>query len=84
VRIKIAMKMSYYSLRRPWEKCCQERGISGCWECAEFEKCEKLDFLKNGHGDAHLKNLRIIKRKGPDGLLSGKKYWYSVIKNGSR
>ena len=65
-------------------KCCQRRDISGCWECAEFEKCDKLDFLKNGHGDAYLKNLRIIKKKGTDVFFSGKKYWYSVIKNGSR
>jgi len=65
-------------------KCCQKKDISGCWECGEFEKCEKLDFLKHGHGDAHLKNLRIIKRKGADAFLSGKKHWFTVIKNGSR
>lgn len=25
-------------------KCCQKKGIEGCWECEEFETCEKLDF----------------------------------------
>lgn len=65
-------------------KCCQKRGISGCWECGEFEKCETLDFLKNGHGDAHLKNLRLIKRKGTDAFLSGKKHWFTPIKEKSR
>jgi len=26
-------------------KCCQKKGIKGCWECSDFETCEKLDFL---------------------------------------
>ena len=61
-------------------KCCQKKEIEGCWECNEFEKCEKLDFLKPNHGDAHIKNLRIIKKKGIDEFLKGKKYWYSKEK----
>jgi len=61
-------------------KCCQKKGFEGCWECDEFETCKKLDFLKPNHGDAHIKNLRIIKRKGTDEFIKGKKYWYSKIK----
>jgi len=61
-------------------KCCQKKGIEGCWQCDEFETCEKLDFLKLNHGDAHIKNLRIIKQKGIDEFLKGKKYWYSEAK----
>jgi len=57
-------------------KCCQKKGMEGCWECDKFEICEKLDFLKENHGDAHIKNLRIIKKKGIDEFLNGKKYWY--------
>jgi hypothetical protein len=57
-------------------KCCQKKSIEGCWECGEFETCEKLDFLKANHGDAHIKNLRIIKKKGIDEFLKGKKHWY--------
>jgi hypothetical protein len=60
-------------------KCGQKRELEGCWECGEFEKCETLDFLKPGHGDAHLKNLRILKRKGIDSFIAGKKYWFSKI-----
>ena len=60
-------------------KCCQKKGIEGCWQCDEFETCEKLDFLKPNHGDAHLKNLRIIKKEGVDSFLKGKKYWYLSI-----
>jgi len=61
-------------------KCCQMKGIEGCWQCDKFETCEKLDFLKANHGDAHIKNLRLIKKKGIDEFLKGKKYWYSEIK----
>jgi len=58
-------------------KCCQRKGIDGCWECGEFETCEKLDFLKAVHGDAHIKNLRKLKRSGVEEFLAGKKYWYA-------
>ena len=54
--------------------------FQGAWECDEFETCEKLDFLKSIHGDAHLKNLRKIKKQGIDKFLEGKKHWYSKIK----
>ena len=56
-------------------KCCQKKGINGCWQCAEFETCEHLDFLKPSHGDAHVKNLRIINKFGIDRFLAGNKYW---------
>jgi len=56
-------------------KCCQKKGIDGCWECEEFETCTKLDFLKPVHGDAHIKNLRILSKKGVDAFIAGKKYW---------
>ncbi|MBE9513069.1 MAG: DUF3795 domain-containing protein [Chloroflexi bacterium] len=55
--------------------CCLKKGINGCWQCDEFETCVKLDFLKPNHEDAHIKNLRILKKKGVDAFLSGKKYW---------
>jgi hypothetical protein len=55
-------------------KCCQKKGIEGCWECTEFETCQKLDFLKQNHGDAHLKNLKIISKKGTEQFLEGKRY----------
>ena len=56
-------------------KCCQQKGIDGCWECAEYETCEKLDFLKPIHGDAYLKNLRTLKKAGVENFLTGKRYW---------
>ena len=62
-------------------KCCQKKEIEGCWECDEFETCEKLDFLIPNHGDAHIKNLRKLKKKGVEEFLAGKKLWYSKIKD---
>jgi hypothetical protein len=59
-------------------KCCRQKGIDGCWECEEFETCDKLDFLKANHGDANVKNLRKLKKAGVEGFLKGEKYWYSA------
>ncbi|MFC1961985.1 DUF3795 domain-containing protein [Chloroflexota bacterium] len=56
-------------------KCCQKKGFDGCWQCGEFESCEKLDFLKPVHDDAHIKNLTAIKRKGTVAFIRGKRYW---------
>ena len=44
--------------------CVKEKAIEGCWDCAEFETCDKLIFLKPFHGDAPLKNLLIIRDIG--------------------
>jgi hypothetical protein len=56
-------------------KCCQEKAIAGCWECSEAEVCKKLDFLIPVHGDAYLKNIRAIQKKGIDGFVAGKRNW---------
>ena len=56
-------------------KCCQRKSIEGCWQCDEFESCEKLDFLKPVHEEAHLKDLRILKKQGTDAFIQGKRYW---------
>ena len=58
-------------------KCCQKKGIEGCWECDDFETCGKLSFLEPVHGNAHIKNLKTLKKKGVEGFLRGKKYWYT-------
>jgi len=64
-------------------KCVQKKELEGCWECTEFESCTKLDFLNNAHGDAHIKNLKTIHKKGKESLLSGKSLWYHKPKNKS-
>jgi Protein of unknown function (DUF3795) len=56
-------------------KCCRAKNISGCWLCETYEQCEKLDFLNAVHGDSHRKNLAIIKKKGIEKFIRGKRYW---------
>ena len=55
--------------------CCSKKGFTGCWECAEFESCKKLDFLRAVHEDAYLKNFRKIRARGMQKFLQGEKYW---------
>jgi len=59
-------------------KCCRAKDIEGCWQCDEFPTCEKLKMLELGHGVAHLKNLRKLKRQGPASFVKGKRYWYAA------
>ncbi|MDI6742568.1 MAG: DUF3795 domain-containing protein [Smithella sp.] len=47
-------------------KCVKNRSLEGCWECHEFENCDRLDFLRPFHGDAPVKNLRKIRDLGID------------------
>jgi hypothetical protein len=56
-------------------KCCTDRNIRGCWECDQAPGCGKLDFLQKTHGDAHRKNIAIIRKKGIDTFLKGKRNW---------
>ena len=55
--------------------CVRKREYKGCWECGELEECSKLKSLKSVHKDAHLKNLRIIRKDGEAEFIKGKRYW---------
>ena len=61
-------------------KCAQKKELDGCWECLDFKDCTKLDFLKNVHGEAHIKNLKNINKKGKKEFVKGKTLWYSKEK----
>ncbi len=52
-----------------------KRGFEGCWECQEFEPCQKLDFLKPIHADSNVKNLRKLKKQGTAAFVAGTRYW---------
>jgi len=56
--------------------CCRKKNLEGCWECTEIESCKKLDSLKINHGQAHILNLRRIRKLGLDQFITGKKDWY--------
>lgn len=49
------------------KKCVHSKRIEGCWECAEFEQCDRFEFLKPFHGDGPKKNLRKIREHGLEG-----------------
>ena len=56
-------------------KCCQKKVYEGCWECDDFESCSRLDFLKPIHGDAHINNMKRIRKNGVEAFLAGKRDW---------
>ena len=45
-------------------KCVNNKRLEGCWECDDFEGCDKFDFLKPYHGNGPINNLRKIKEHG--------------------
>ena len=59
-------------------KCAQNKKIEGCWDCNEFESCKELKFLEPVHGDAHIKNLRDLKKEGKKDFVKGKTFCYNI------
>ena len=57
-------------------KCVKTNKFKGCWECNDFERCDKFDFLQPFHGDATLKNLRKIKELGIDDWAKNREKCY--------
>ena len=52
----------------PWckiRKCCQQKEVDGCWECAGLEGCDKL-------AERYLANVRRIKRSGIEKFVLAK------------
>jgi len=46
--------------------CCREKGFDGCWQCDEFEKCQRFESFRAIHGDSPRQNLRTIRKFGLD------------------
>jgi len=59
-------------------KCCAKHGYEGCWECDRFEDCDKLKQWEPSHGDAHIRNLRFIRRHGLAAFVGGRRHWYTT------
>ncbi len=59
-------------------KCCFEKDFYACYECDDFEACDKLKSLMEGlHYEASLKNLKAIKQLGLEELMNrGKRHHY--------
>ena len=62
-------------------KCAQKKDFDGCWECNDFKTCKELKFLEPVHGDAHIKNLKNLKKIGKKEFVKGKTLWYNKKKN---
>ncbi|MBN2461424.1 MAG: DUF3795 domain-containing protein [Candidatus Cloacimonetes bacterium] len=57
--------------------CCRERGFIACYQCNEFENCEKLQSMEDLHGDSCQINLRSIRRLGlAEWIRKGKRHWF--------
>lgn len=63
-------------------KCCRDKGLYACYECDDFEICEKLKSLHEGlHYNSCMKNLKAIKEMGLEAwIIKGKRhcYWNEV------
>lgn len=57
-------------------KCIKSKGYAGCWQCSEFETCDKLKFLKINYGYVIEENLKTVKERGFEAVESrGNKYY---------
>ena len=57
-------------------ECCQKKELEGCWQCGEFEHCQKFEFLKPFHGNSPIQNLRKIKELGLDRWVEHRQRFY--------
>jgi len=53
----------------------QGKGPAGCLEYGEFETCDNLRTPVAAHNDAHIRNLKKLRRSGIEGFISGPKHW---------
>jgi len=58
-------------------KCCIGKEYFACFECEEFETCEKLKVMEELHKDSCIKNLKAIKEMGLENWIeNGKRLWF--------
>lgn len=58
------------------KNCVQTKKLEGCWECDEFERCDKFEFFRPMHGDTTKGNLRKIKKYGLSGWAEHREKFY--------
>ena len=57
--------------------CCKSKGFFACYECDDFEICEKLKIMEGLHYEAMTKNLKEIKAMGLlEWMKKGKAHHY--------
>lgn len=58
-------------------RCCRDKGFYACYECNDFDICEKLKTLESLHGDSCVKTLKTIKEMGLQAWITmGKRLWF--------
>ena len=59
-------------------KCCIDRGFYACYECDDFEICDKIKSLMKGlHYYASVNNLKAIREMGLKAWITrGKRHYY--------
>jgi hypothetical protein len=62
------------------KKCVNSKGMQGCWQCHQMERCAKFEFLKPFHGDNPRENLRKIQKYGLAGWAKHRAKFYSWLK----
>jgi hypothetical protein len=62
------------------KKCAQAKGMQGCWQCHQMERCAKFELLKPFHGDTPRENLRKIQKHGLDKWAKHRAKFYSWSK----
>ncbi|UJX39246.1 DUF3795 domain-containing protein [Desulfovibrio sp. JY] len=58
-------------------KCLESKKYDGCWQCGEYEDCEKLKFLKMSYGFVINENLTTIKEEGEEKVRSHGSQYYA-------
>ena len=56
------------------KRCAIKKGLEGCWQCDEFQRCKTLKLLEK-YGDTdktYLKNLLKIRRQGTSAFIQAK------------
>jgi hypothetical protein len=52
--------------------CAKKIKFNGCWKCEKYEDCDKLVMLNEDNQKTYLKNLRKIKKLGPEKFVKNK------------
>ena len=54
----------------PIKLCVLEKGLRGCWECDDYESCDKAGFVAPFWGGILQRNIELIRRYGPEEWLA--------------
>lgn len=57
-------------------KCMESKGYKGCWECSDFEDCDKLKLREKAYGKSIQCNLKTIKSNGAEAVKPRGKSYY--------